>query len=216
MNKSLLTLLITFFGTLSLPLSADFPIICQGRTQITYQPSQQPAKCITCYAPVHVDWENKTITCHRSKINSQPQIKMIDDVKELYANHLNIHFEANNHRLSLNTLELFGEVKLLQKEYDPDSQKVLSQYILADSLNYNAQTGEIDLFADKGRQVYYYDEINAYEMNAEALQLTTHKESHKSTLAGKGAVHFTFKEDYLKEIENRIKLSHKPAKSKHE
>lgn len=188
----------------SLSLFASCPIECEGRTEVTYiHPQKESWHRITCYDPVEIDWNKRILRCIDSG-NSTTQIQFMDAERQVYADNLIIHYDFHKDNLDLQDLNLFGNVKLLQQEIDPASNSSHVQYALADQLNYDHETENLFLSAHEGKNVLYFDETNHYRMSAPKIQVTKNPETQKFAVKGIGAVHFTFKEEELKEMKENF------------
>ncbi len=203
MKRSFFCLLFLFSFT---PLFSSFPIVCEGRTEITYIPFEpnESAKKILSYSPIEMDWEKRELRCDVDLKQTKHQIQVIDGTKCLFANHLFAKFEPEGNRVQLKNLSLFGHVKLIQQEETEDHKTLHTQYILADYLEYSQFPDELLISSDSENKVYYYDDLNEYEMNASQLLLRRNPLTHKIKIQGMGPVHFSFKEDYFTEIKDQM------------
>lgn len=200
-----------FFLLAACSLEAYFPIQCEGRTEIVYKSEKQSSdKHIICYTPVELNWDKKQILSQRNQQKLSPQIQFTDGDKLLYADNLQVEFESEQRTLNLKNLILQGNVKLIQCDIDPQTQELKTQYVLADQLRYLPKEDELFLTSQSDQYVYFYDEVNDYEMNAKEIVVTRNETSKKNCLIGKGAVHFSFKEDLLTDFKkNKLKGSKK-------
>lgn len=207
-------LILFFFFLSSFPLFASFPIVCEGRTEITYLPSQlsDSPKKILSYSPINMDWEKKELRCDVDPALSKHPIQVVDGTKHLFANHLFVQFEPKGNRLQIKNLSLFGDVKLIEQEQTEDHQTLHTQYVLADHLRYVPFTDELLISSDPENQVYYYDDLNEYEMNASELILRRNPLTQKMKIQAEGPVHFSFKDDDLIHVKEQMTRQKKEGK----
>lgn len=188
------------FSALFTPLlvHATFPIFCDGRTEITYIPnSNESDKKIICYAPIEIDWDTGELDCKRTAEKNEPQIQMVEGQRQLFADHLKILFQKEKKRLKIKSLQFLGHVKVIQKNEEPDANSSHHEYLFADQLEYVGDHQQLLLSSLPGKQVYYYDELNHYEMNANQIKISKNPLTQKYQARGMGAVRFSFEESTL-------------------
>lgn len=195
--------LLLFFST---ALVADFPIISDGTTQITYLDAEQKEKhTITCYEQIEIDFNFNYLQCLSRNHDLKKQIHFHDALHDLYSDHLRATYIHNNGSLELDHLKIYGNVCLIQRE---NPSQVLAfdelQYALADQLEYDYKMDQMTLRAKEHTSVLYYDSINNYQIAAHEVTMKRDKESQKPIVQGVGKVRFAFQEDELEKFKKHF------------
>lgn len=188
MKKLLLLLLTSNF------LIADFPIECEGFTQITYVDKKEKSDhTISCHGKVEIDLSNNYLQCLTTTHNPQKQVHFHDDTHDLYSDQLRATYTQEKGHLVLDKLKIYGHVCLIQKN-DPLNELAFEemQYALADHLDFDYKKELIVLRSKEDSNVLYYDQVNNYRIAADEVKVTRNLESQKALVKGIGKVRFTF------------------------
>ncbi len=198
MKRLLFLLLICSF-----PLLANFPIECEGRTEVTYRGVEANAwHRIICYNPVAIDWDQHQIICLDPKTKAHVQIQFVDPDRKIYADNLTILYNSDRDTLTLEEINLFGNVKLISHEVTEGSSHF--QYALADRLEYHHGTEQLFLLAKPHQNVLYFDETHNYTMSAPKIVVTRSTITKKPSIKGEGPVRFIFKEEELDQFKQHF------------
>lgn len=195
--------LLLFFST---TLIADFPIISDGTTQITYLDANKKEKhVITCYEQIELDFNFNYLQCLSHHHDLKKQIHFHDELHDLYSDHLRATYTHKNGALELEQLKIYGNVCLIQKE---DPSQILAfdelQYALADQLEYDYKNQYMILRAKENSSVLYYDSINNYKIAAHEVAMKQDGESNKPIVQGIGKVRFVFQDDELEKFKKHF------------
>lgn len=109
-----------------------------------------------------------------------------------------IYFVPANQTLALETINLNGNVRLLNKV------GALPQYALADHLIYDNNTRQIHLVGTKAKRVLLYDKINDLQVSAPEIKIYRDQMTHKEQFRGVGDVRFQFAEKEFDQIRKRF------------
>lgn len=180
-------------------LTADFPIISEGITEVSYLDANNVEQHhITCYEKVELDFNFSYLQCLSHGHDLKKQIHFHDDLHDLYSDQLMATYIHKDGAFNLDQLKIYGNVCLIQKE---EPSQIIAfdelQYALADQLDYDFANDQITLRAKEGSSVLYYDQINNYRISAPEVLLRRSPETHQAMVDGKGKVRFVFEEDEL-------------------
>ncbi|MCH9634508.1 MAG: hypothetical protein S4CHLAM7_12610 [Chlamydiae bacterium] len=197
----------SFFVTFSFVAFSEFPIQCEGRTDITYKSvNEDDWHHVLCYKPVKIDWDKHMLVCEEPEGKSAPQIKFTNALRTIYADYLELNYIRNKDTLTLENILVEGNVKILSQDTSSSSL----QYAQADKLEYREAEKELTLLPKPGQQVLYYDQIYNTIMRAPKILITQNPETKKPAVQGVGVVHFTFKENELNKFKEHFSNEESP------
>ena len=192
------------------PLWADFPIISEGTTHITYHsPEKNKSHQITCQEKVELDFNFNYLQCLSPGHDLEKQIHFHDELHDLYSDQLVATYVHRDGALELDLLRIYGNVCLIQKE-EPDQILAFdeAQFALADQLDFDYQDQKMNLKAKQGSKVLFYDQINNYRISAPEVLLTRNPITQKPKVNGIGRVKFLFDESEIERFKTHL-LGHK-------
>ncbi|MCH9632760.1 MAG: hypothetical protein S4CHLAM6_11010 [Chlamydiae bacterium] len=187
-------------------LSAEFPIISNGITEISYLDANNVEQHhITCHEKVELDFNFNYLQCLSHGHDLEKQIHFHDELHDLYSDQLRATYVHKDGAFSLDQLKIYGNVCLIQKE---DPAQIIAfdelQYALADQLDYSFTSDQITLRAKEGSSVLYYDQLNNYRISAPEVLLRRSPETNQAMVDGKGKVRFVFEEDELEKFKTHF------------
>lgn len=195
-----------FLLMLGTVLYADFPIECEGETQIIYLDAKHKENhTISCFERVEIDLNNNYLRCLTKKHDPKRQIHFHDELHDLYSDQLLAHYIHKEGSLTLDKLKIYGHVCLIQKNNDTSDLAFEElQYALADQLDYDYQKDLITLKSKEDNDVLYYDQVNNYRICADEVLVLRSPETNKAIVEGVGKVRFTFKDDELEKFKKHF------------
>lgn len=191
-----------WFLFLTLPLAADFPIIGEGTTHITYvNEESKELHSITCHEEVELDFNFNYLQCLSRPGPGKKQIHFHDALHDLYSDHLRATYVVKDGTLELDKLKIYGNVCLIIKETPED---ILAfdemQYALADQMEYDYKNDKILLKSKENAHVLYYDPNHNYRISAQEITMIRDQKAEFPKVEGSGRVRFTFQEDELQKF----------------
>ena len=139
------------------------------------------------------------------------QVYLEGNLGKVYADRAKIEYYWKNKQLVPQKIVLDGNIQL-NNRLDSNSEKnkkPARQYLLADHMEYNAESQELLLSANEGQRVLFYDQTNNVQMSAPSLKIRQQAETKKQVIQGIGDVRFTFIEKELEQLKKRFEQDKK-------
>lgn len=185
-------------------------ILCSQETVLTYIGTEKKGQhTLTCHGPLNVDHDQMQ-TVMESSLDSNgnvpegKQVHFEDRLGEVYADRAEIDYTWTNDRMEPTKITLKGNVKLFNRAGKEGVETgAVHQYALADEVVFLPKDNVMNLTAQKGRRVLFFDKENDVQVSALALKIQRDKTTNKDAIQGVGDVRFNFIEhefDQLKQL----------------
>lgn len=187
-------------------------IEAKGKTILSYLSSDGVTHHLTCYGNTLVDHAHyKTVMSSpiddAGNILKGKQVCLKDDLGEIYANNLTIHYHFLEQKLIPVKIILEGDVAILNHgAIDREKTKVFLEYAIADLVEYQPKEHEVLMSALGKKRVLFFDRINNLQVSAPALKIRRDTQTNKDAIQGIGDVRFSFVKKEIEEIEKQFHL----------
>jgi len=134
-------------------------------------------------------------------VTPSQQAFFYDSLGKIFANQFVIEYEMQNGEINPTFIFVKGRVRLQNQLIpDPNIQKMLEQYAIADLVKYSPITKQMTLSAYKGKRVLYYDKTKGIQVSAPGLYVTRGA-NHEWEVQGKGNVRMKFTQHEIAELQ---------------
>lgn len=185
----------------------------QGESTLIYKSHGSPyAKTVKCFGLCVLDHEKleARLTSPRDENGQRIDDKQVfysDEKGEIFADKVFIEYKNIEKEIKPHHINLSGHVKILNRLPElANPEKLGSQYILADNVEFNPETKIMVLSATKGRRVLIYDEENDIEMSAQGVKIIRDAFTKRDAIEGCGDVRFHLVEQELEKLRQQFSL----------
>lgn len=127
-------------------------------------------------------------------------------IGEVFADYITIGYNIDQNAVIPTEIRLEGNVKLLNNVNTglANGEDVVLQYALADTMEYLPPLRQLNMAAQNGHRVLFFDKINNMQISAPGLKVTKNPDSGKEVIKGVGDVRFRFLEQEIQHIKKRF------------
>lgn len=162
----------------------------QGETILISHDGQK----VTSFGTLTLDRDNLELIALSPMIDgSTPLDKQLIFEKDdfiLYADTASLEYSLKDFTLQPHLVYLHGHVRIFSKE--PSEHLKCG---IADHIQYDPNTLEIRLYADKGKRAYFWHEKQNLKLSAPEILITIDPNTKEETINGMGVVSFTFNQE---------------------
>ncbi len=132
--------------------------------------------------------------------DSQKQLSFCDGGERVDSDAAEIFLDPSSSAFSIKKIDLEGNVRLVR------GQGALEQYVLANRLVYDRESGQAHFMSRRPGRVLLYDKINNLQVSAPEIKLDRDKKTKKEAFQGIGDVRFHFAEKEFEQIRKHFQL----------
>lgn len=175
-----------------------------GNTVFVYTDSEKQEKhTLKCQGKATIDHPHKEIRIDspQDSIVNHKQIFFQDSLGDIHADKMLIRYAMNDQKFNVSSVLLEGHVHLHNNgSIEPGKTKAFLEYALADVVEYNPNTKEVQLSAINKRRVLFFDKVNNLQISAPKLKIKRDAALQKDSIQGIGDVRFNFVKNELEEM----------------
>ncbi len=166
----------------------------QGPSSLVYKDGQNRKHKLISHGVVDLDRDKLRATIESPEkegvITHEHQLYYEEDELAIYADHASLEYSIVNDTLQPASLSLKGNIRL----FSHDPQKPL-RCGAADRLTYSLTTRTLILYANPGKKVLFWDEVQGMHLAAPEVHITYDSATKQQNVKGIGAVQFAFTPD---------------------
>lgn len=181
-----------------------------GKTILTYHDEDnKEVRTLTCHERAFIDHQNLYALlespCENGVVPADLRLYYEDRAGTLSANTALLHYKTINNIPSLNSLLISGNVEMENtSSIDPKDTKPVHQIAIADRVEFFADENRVNLLADEGKRVLYFDVLNQIQMSAPGVNASRDGKTGKEHVKGIGTVRFSFLDSELNTLYQRF------------
>ena len=179
-------------------------IEADGTTTIDYLGNLNTKSTLTSFGALVLDNKLKQIKLSSPDNIEGKQVHFQDTKGDIYADEAKLFYTTDKGTFTPIKITLSGNVSIYNNILPNKDGKKISQYVLADQVEFFPATREILFKANQGHRVLLFDDVNKLEVSAPSLKMIRDGTTGKDSIKGVGDVRFRLIERELNQLRQKF------------